>query len=103
MQVPKTGRTSWDLLILVQQSAEAVAPADVVDLGSRRVGQWSKGSGLAESAVWPVIVVVELVAAKCGRGVVLIDDQDAVQEFAADGADEAFGDGAWPVVLAAAT
>jgi hypothetical protein len=43
-----------------------------------------------------VIVVVELVLAKCGRGVALIDDQDAVEEFAADGADEAFGDGVGP-------
>jgi hypothetical protein len=39
--VPESGRTSCDLLILVHQSAEAVAPADVVDLGSRRVGEWS--------------------------------------------------------------
>jgi hypothetical protein len=31
--VPETGRTSCDLLILVEQSAESVAPADVVGLG----------------------------------------------------------------------
>jgi hypothetical protein len=31
--VPETGRTSCDLLVLVEQSAESVAPADVVGLG----------------------------------------------------------------------
>ena len=35
--VPETSCTSRDLLIFVQQSAEAVALADVVGLGSRRV------------------------------------------------------------------
>ena len=39
--VPETRRTSCDLLILVEQSAESVAPSDVVDLGSCAVGQWS--------------------------------------------------------------
>ena len=94
--MPETGRASCDLLIFVQQSAEAVAPADVVGLGSRWVGEWSQGSGLAQSAVWPVIVVVEFVLAKCRGGVALVDDEDAVEEFAADGADEAFGDGVGP-------
>jgi hypothetical protein len=46
--------------------------------------------------VWPVFVVVEFVLAKCGRGVAVVDDQDAVEEFTADGADEAFGDGVGP-------
>jgi hypothetical protein len=43
--------------------------------------------------VRPVIVVVEFVSAQYGHGVALADDQDAVEEFAADAADEAFGDG----------
>jgi hypothetical protein len=77
----------------VEQSAESVAAPDVVDLGCCVVGEWSQGSGLAESAVRPVTVVVELVLAKYGRGMGLVDDQDVVEEFAADGADEAFGDG----------
>jgi len=38
------------LLILVEQSAESVA-SDVIDLGSGALGQWSKGSGLADRAV----------------------------------------------------
>jgi hypothetical protein len=91
--VPETRRTSRDLLILVEQSAEAVAPSSVVDLGCCVVGKWSQGSGLAESAVRPVTVVVEFVLAKYGCSVALIDDQDVVEELAADGADEAFGDG----------
>ena len=33
-----------------------------------------------------------LVVTKHGRGVPLVDDQDAVEEFAAEAADEAFGD-----------
>ena len=44
----------------------------------------------------PVIVVVALELAQYGCGVSLVDDQDAVEEFAADGADEAFGDGVGP-------
>jgi hypothetical protein len=94
--VPETGRTLCDLLILVEQSAESVAPADVVNLGWCVAGECSQGSGLAEGAVRPVIVVVELVLAKGGRGVALVDDQDAVEELAADGADEAFGNGVGP-------
>ena len=37
-------------------------------------------------------VVVVLVLAEHGDGVPLVDDQGAVEEFAADAADEAFGD-----------
>ena len=57
-----------------------------------RLGEWSEGSGLSEGAVWPVIVVVafELVQHRCGMP--LVDDQEAVEEFAADRPDEALGD-----------
>ena len=41
-------------------------------------------------------VVVVLVLAEHGGGVPLVDDQDAVEELAAEGADEAFGDGGHP-------
>ena len=41
-------------------------------------------------------VVVELVLAEHGRGVPLVDDQGAVEEFAADAFDEAFGDRVGP-------
>jgi hypothetical protein len=37
-------------------------------------------------------VVVVLVLVEHNRGVALVDDQDAIEEFATDRADEAFGD-----------
>ena len=43
--------TSCDLLILVEQSTEPVAPLDGVRILRRRLGEWSEGSGLAEGAV----------------------------------------------------
>jgi len=68
------------------------------------VGQRVWGSGLVEGAVWPVVVVVLRVPGKrCCSVVLLVDDEDAVEELAADGADEAFGDrvrpGCWTGVL----
>jgi hypothetical protein len=43
-----------------------------------------------------IVVMLLLELAKHGGGVPLIDDQEAVEEFAAQGADEAFGDGVGP-------
>src|SRR4029453_17441138 len=40
----------------------------------------------------PVIVLRGLVLTKHGRGMPLVGDQDAVEQFAAEAADEAFGD-----------
>jgi hypothetical protein len=94
--VPETPRTSRDLLILVEQSTEAVAPSEGVRLARRRLGEWSEGSGLAEGPVWPVAVVVVLVLVEHGGGVPRVDDQDAVEELAPDAPDEAFGDGVGP-------
>ena len=39
-----------------------------------------------------MVVVVALVLTKGYRCVLLVDDQEAVEEFAADRSDEAFGD-----------
>jgi hypothetical protein len=39
---------------------------------------------------------VALILVEHGGGVPLVDDQGAVEEFAADAADEAFGDGVGP-------
>src|SRR4051812_21529664 len=44
-------------------------------------------------------VVVMLVLAEHGGGVALVDDQDAVEEFSTDRADEAFGDRVGPRCL----
>ena len=51
---------------------------------------------MAERAVWPVVVVVLGVLGQHGCGVPLSEDQGAVEEFAADAADEAFGDRVGP-------
>jgi hypothetical protein len=51
---------------------------------------------LAERSVWPVRVVAVRVLAKSCSGVSLVDDQYAVEEFAADAANEVFGDGIGP-------
>ena len=56
--VPESRRTSCDLLILVDESAEAVVSLDLVDLGCCATGEWSCGSGLPQGAVRPVTVVV---------------------------------------------
>ncbi len=39
--VPESRRTSCDLLILVDEPAEAVASLDLVDLGCSAAGEWS--------------------------------------------------------------
>ena len=39
--VPETLRTSCDLLIFVEEAAEAVVSLDLVDLGRRAVGEWA--------------------------------------------------------------
>ena len=51
---------------------------------------------MAEGPVRPVLVEMVLELAENGCRVSLVDDQGAVEEFAADGADEAFGDGVGP-------
>jgi len=47
-----------------------------------------------------VVVVMVFVLPKRGHGVALVEDQDAVEEFATNRADEAFGD---PFTLGART
>ena len=51
---------------------------------------------MAEGAVRPVIVVMVLVLVQDGHGVLLVDDQDAVEEFATHAADEALSDRVGP-------
>ena len=46
--------------------------------------------------MWPMAVVVVRVLAENGGGVPLVDDEDLVEELAADGADEPFGDRVGP-------
>jgi hypothetical protein len=90
--VPESWRISRDLLILVDETAKAIAPSDLVDLVWRAAGEWARGSSLIQGAVWPIIVVMAFELAQYGGCVSLIDDQEAVEEFAADRSDEALGD-----------
>jgi hypothetical protein len=59
-------------------------------------GSGRRGAGLAEGAVRPVGVVVALVLAQYGSGMLLVDYQHAVEEFTANATDEAFGDRVGP-------
>ena len=52
-------RMSRGLLILVDEPAEAVVSLDLVDLGWCATGEWSCGSGLAQSAVRPMSSLYE--------------------------------------------
>jgi hypothetical protein len=45
-------------------------------------------------------VLMELILAKHGHGVSLVEDQNAFEQLPADGADEAFSDRVWPGVPA---
>jgi hypothetical protein len=83
-------------LILVDEGADAVASLDLAWVGSRSVEEWTCGSSLPQPAVRPMAVVMAFELAQHGCGVSLVDDQQAVEEFAADGADEAFGDRVGP-------
>jgi len=47
---------------------------------------------LPQSAVWSVIVVVAFELVQYERGVSSVEDQESVEEFAADRRDEALGD-----------
>jgi hypothetical protein len=38
--VPETLQTSCDLLIFVEEAADAIMSLDLGDLGRRRVGEW---------------------------------------------------------------
>ena len=58
--VPETLRTSCDVLIFVEEAADAVVSLDLADLGRRAVGEWPCGSSLPQAAVRTVIVVVAL-------------------------------------------
>ena len=55
--VPATRSALCDVLILVDQSAEPVVSSDGVDSDWGVAGEGPSGSGLAESAVRPVIIV----------------------------------------------
>jgi len=73
--MPETLHTSRDLLILVKQPTEPVAPLDDVQVARRPLGEWSEGSGPAERAVWPMVVVVLGLLGQHGGGVSLVGEE----------------------------
>jgi hypothetical protein len=79
-------------VIFVDQSAESVAPLDL-RAAWLRVGACRVGREQRESAVWALAVVVRGVGARHLLEVAAADDQESVETFGADGADEALGVG----------
>ena len=84
-----------EAVLAVLKSLESpVHPKVPAGFGGRLRG---KGPQQRDLAAQPILLVLEL--AQHGRGVSLVDDQEAVEEFAADRADEAFGDRVGPWCL----
>jgi hypothetical protein len=90
--VPESRRTSCNLLILVDEAAEAIASLDLVDLGWCAAGERSRGSSLPQVAVRPMVVVVAFELSWHCYGMTSINDQETIEQFAADRPDEALGD-----------
>ena len=82
--------TSRDLHVLVYEAAEPIASQRPNRCGKR--GSAACGRVLMERAVRAVRVVVLEVLVQHRREVALSGDQEVVEAFAAQGADEAFGD-----------
>ena len=86
-------------LVLVSESAEDLFPADRVLAEVDQCGWLGVGLGrgeLAEGTVRPAGVVVQYVLGQYPSQVVLIDDQQPVEQFPAQGADDPFADGVAP-------
>ena len=69
-----------------------------MSFGSLVLGRESgrRGAGLTECALRAVLVVVMLIVAEHGWGMLLVNDQDTVEEFTADSGDEAFANRVGP-------
>jgi hypothetical protein len=65
----------------VEKPTNPVASLDAIRLGGRVLGEWSEGSGLAETAVRSVAVVMLFKFAEHGGGVSVVDGQDAVEQL----------------------
>jgi hypothetical protein len=85
-----------DVGVFVEQPCEAVASADLEVVLGVWVGKRPQRRGLAEGAVRTVVVEVSLVFGEHRVRVPLVDDEDPVQQLAAEAADEPFGDGVGP-------
>ena len=85
-------------LVLVRESAEDLFPADPVlgEVGLRWPGASLSRCELAEGAVRPGGVVMLKVFGQYLAQMVLIDDQQLVEKFPAEGADDPFAEGVGP-------
>jgi hypothetical protein len=88
--VPKTSFMSCDQVIFVDHATEASLASDVVIVEMDWFGQRFQWRGVAQGAVWPVLIVVGLVLMQDLRQVGLVSDEGAGQEFAAASSDPAF-------------
>jgi hypothetical protein len=79
-------------VVFVDQSAEAVAAFDSADVQSTDRRCWF-GREKRESSVWPLAVVARDIGAECSFEVAAADDQERVEAFGTDGADEALSVG----------
>jgi hypothetical protein len=80
--VPKIPSVSGDVRVLMDDTADQIASAasESVEV-NQGVGQWFEWCGLAEGAVWPVLVVVGLVLSHHPQEMSLIPDEGAVEQF----------------------
>jgi hypothetical protein len=89
-------RASRGVRVFVDQAAQDRFSADLlcVDVGHGGAGsvRFVVGDVLGDALVRPGRVVVRLVLGQDGAQMSLAEDQDAVEEFSAEGADEAFAD-----------
>jgi hypothetical protein len=90
--VPETSQQLRDLRILMDQATESIA-SDYRRRGVRRYrGERSKRRCLSQGPVRAMGVEVGLVLAQHLSGMCGVDDQDPVQQFTPDAADEPFAD-----------
>ena len=77
----------------MEEAAEPVVAADAGEVGLAEFRERAQGSGLCQCAVWAMVVEVALVLGHDRDCVALVDDEDPIEEFAADAAHEPLGDG----------
>ena len=79
----------------MKEAAEPVAPDDL-EVGVDRVRERSQWAGLVQGAVGAVPVEVGLVAGEDLAQVTFVDDEDPIEDLAADAAHPAFRDRVHP-------
>src|SRR5919197_6125442 len=88
----KNARSCCGAVVFVDESAESVAALDL-SATRWRIGSCRVGRQQCQSAMWAFAVVMGGVGAKHRFEMSAADDQQPVETFGADGADEALGVG----------